>query len=120
MDVTWDDHLPKEECDKWRKLMSEAEDLRVVEVIRCYASKDQLVQEYKLHVFADASSSAHGAAAHLIVVYDDGSKESRLVRAKSLVAPIKELAFARLELMAAVVASRLCDYIKSHFNERIQ
>ncbi|KAL1480526.1 hypothetical protein MTO96_050942 [Rhipicephalus appendiculatus] len=42
MDVTWDDHLPKEECDKWRNLMAEAEDLRVLEVIRCYASKDQL------------------------------------------------------------------------------
>lgn len=118
--VTWDDQLPKEEFDKWTNLMSEAQDLRVLEIIRCYASKDQPVKAYELHVFADASPTAYGAAAYLIVVYRDGSNESRLVTAKSRVAPIKELTLARLELMAAVVASRLCDYIKGHFNERIQ
>lgn len=88
-DVTWDDPLPKQECDEWRGLMSEAKELRLLEIPRCYASKDKKVKSYKLHVFADASPAAYGAAAYIVLLYDDGTRESTLLTAKSRIAQSK-------------------------------
>lgn len=119
-DVTWDDSLAKQECDEWRRLMSEAEELQLLEIPRCYASKNKLVESYKLHVFADASPAAYEVVAYIVMLYNDGTKESKLLTAKSRVAPIKELSLARLELMAAMLASRLKEYITSHFSKALQ
>ena len=67
--------------------------------------------EATLHVFADASPRAYGAAAY----FQFGSS-SHIVMSKARVAPIKTHSLPRLELMAAVTAARLCSYILTSLN----
>ena len=55
-----------------------------------------------LHSFADASLKAYGA-----VVFLTQGNEVSFIIAKSRVAPLKQLTLPRLELMAALVATRL-------------
>ena len=64
-----------------------------------------------LHVFADASPKAYGAA-----TYIQCGNYSSLVMSKSRVAPVKQQSLPRLELMAAVVAARLGSFVHSSLN----
>ena len=63
---------------------------------------------------ADASKlTAYGAAAYL-----QNNSESALVMAKTRVNPIKEMTLPRLELMAAVIATRIAKYVKSTLTKK--
>jgi hypothetical protein len=60
-----------------------------------------------LCIFSDASRKAFGACAYVRWCVANRKYESRFIAAKSRVAPLKELTIPRLELQAAVLASRL-------------
>ena len=76
-----------------------------------------------LCIFADASEYAFGACAYLRWEKKDGTFEVRFIAAKSRVAPLKKLTIPRLELQAALLASRLSKIIQKEsrleFNEII-
>jgi hypothetical protein len=59
-----------------------------------------------LCIFADASRDAFGTCSYLRWEISNGNYESRFISAKSRVAPLKELTIPRLELQAAVLATR--------------
>ena len=56
----------------------------------------------RLHIFVDASKKGYGA-----VVYLCQGRQSSFIMSKTCVAPLKELTLPKLELMAAVVGTRL-------------
>ena len=62
---------------------------------------------YELHVFADSSIKAYGAAVYLI-----HGEQSALVIAKSRVKPLKEITLPRLELLTTFVAAHLLIFVK--------
>ena len=72
-----------------------------------------------LVVFCDASRLAFGACAYMRWQLEDGAFGVRFVAAKSRVAPLKELTIPRLELQAAVLASRLAKAILKKTRLRI-
>ena len=65
-----------------------------------------------LCVFADASQEAFGACAYGRQKKDNDTHAVKFVAAKSTVPPIKQLTIPRLELQAAVLASRLAKSIQ--------
>ena len=67
-----------------------------------------LASSYHLHAFSDASTKAYGA-----VVYICQDQETSLVMFKSRVAPITKITLPKLELMAAVMATRLVKFVRS-------
>ena len=73
-----------------------------------------------LFVFADASRGAFGTCAYLRSEESTGAVNVRFVAAKSRVAPLKELTIPRLELQAAVLASRLCKTIENEVRIPLQ
>ena len=63
-----------------------------------------------MHGFSDASEQAF-TAAYLRTIYSDGTVTSRLVAAKTRVAPLKKQLIPRLELLGALILARLSDTI---------
>ncbi|XP_064470175.1 uncharacterized protein LOC135384923 [Ornithodoros turicata] len=66
-----------------------------------------------LHMFCDASPRAYGAAAYLVTLDRDGHYSADLLLAKSRVAPVKTVSLPRLELMGAVIATRLMGFLQT-------
>lgn len=67
--------------------------------------------EIEMHGFADASICACGASIYLKATDGYGNCTTRLVAAKSRVAPLKVVSLARLELCAAVLLIQLVEKV---------
>ena len=118
----WDDEVPVEVKRKWMNLFEGMMALNNVHFPRCLTPHDAIGSPI-LVVFCDASRLAFGACAYIRWKLADGKFGARFVAAKSRVAPLKELTIPRLELQAAVIASRLGKTIteESRFNfERVR
>ena len=102
----WDDEVPVEVKRKWMNLFEGMMALNNVHFPRCLTPHDAIGSPI-LVVFCDASRLAFGACAYIRWKLVDGKFGARFVAAKSRVAPLKELTIPRLELQAAVIASRL-------------
>ncbi|XP_048239844.1 uncharacterized protein LOC124124713 isoform X1 [Haliotis rufescens] len=102
----WDDELPQNLQQKIEKWLVQWKEVQGVQVPRCLRL-DAEVCSVSIHTFVDASQDAYGTVVYAVYTYMDGKKSSRIVAAKSRVAPLKACSIPRLELMAAVLASDL-------------
>ncbi|XP_065193035.1 uncharacterized protein LOC135824232 [Sycon ciliatum] len=105
--IGWDDELPASLALRWTDWAAELDQVATVEVPRCSTPLIAVATDIQLHVFADASEKAYGAAAYLRVANHGTQLAVSLVAAKARVAPLKPASIPRLELQAAVLASRL-------------
>ena len=103
--LDWDHVLPSHLATKWKKWVSELPDLSQFTIPRPLRLADPVSVE--LHVFSDASKGAYAAVAYLVSSYQAGTVTSRLIASKCRVAPVKSVTIPRLELMGAVLSSRL-------------
>ena len=116
----WDQPLPKDlaqEFITWRDQIPHLEHLKVP---RCVVDKDRKVTSRQIHVFSDASPNACGAAAYFRATYESGPPTVRLLCAKSKVAP-RDLRHnvPRLELLGALIGTRLATTIQKSLNLRL-
>ncbi|XP_060594284.1 uncharacterized protein LOC132748689 [Ruditapes philippinarum] len=111
--LSWDTILPDNIQQKWRQL---ARDINTVQNTRfsrhifCSSVADDkclTTEDTVLHVFVDSSIQAYGAVAYLC-----RNHESKLIFAKSRVAPLKKLSLPKLELMAAVIGARIANHLQ--------
>ena len=109
----WDDPLPDDMSVLWQELFKEIQCLKGVTFPRCL-QPENVSGMSQLHLFADASGHAYGAVAYLLWPTTEGP-DVRLISAKARVAPIKQPTIPRLELMAALIASRLAKTIYDEF-----
>lgn len=115
--LSWDQPLPDHLLNDWNKWCEELTCLREIKVPRTYdAGAEGKSVRRTLHIFADASPKAYGAAVYLCREAETGAHRSTLVLAKCRVAPLKTIPLARLELMAALLASRLYQFVWSNLD----
>ena len=101
---SWDSTLPPETGAQVEKWWNETKTIQEVEIPR---SMGHLCDSTSFHVFCDASSKAYCA-----VVYAIHEGESRVVIAKTRLAPIRPcITIPRLELMAALIGVRLMQFV---------
>ena len=110
--VEWDDELPNEVAEKWTQLFQEMVELNNVKIPRCLLTADENHSEPMLCVFSDASQDAFGTCAYSRQIMQNDEIKVRFIAAKSRVAPLKQLTIPRLELQAAVLASRIAKSIQ--------
>lgn len=111
--IGWDEPLPDDLKLRWEAWLQDLHNISSVEIPRSYvppAVKE--VQQYELHHFSDASVSGYGACSYLRAVSKSGEAHCTLVMGKARVAPTKVMTIPRLELSAAVVATRTSDLLK--------
>ncbi|XP_065883974.1 uncharacterized protein [Dysidea avara] len=104
--VEWDEPLDATIRDEWITIISDIQKLSELIIDRCYFKEGFHRADVNLHVFADASMKAYGAVAFLV-----SDNNVSLTMAKNRVAPLKSLTLPKLELMAAVIASRVAKFV---------
>ena len=109
--VDWDAVVPTAVRGKWIELFKEAKGLDDVSFEGALLTADA-AEKPSLCLFSDASQEAFGACAYLRQKIEDGRFDVTFIAAKSRVAPLKQLTIPRLELQAAVLASRLAKSIQ--------
>ena len=106
--LDWDVIVPDETLKLWRSWYEEAEILHQLNIQRCLQIGElRKGDKVQLHHFADASERAYGACSYVRIETDTGRVLVHLIMAKSRVAPLASVTVPRIELMAAVVATRL-------------
>ena len=104
----WDDKIPDEYLQRWQAWLQELPKLEQLKIERCFKSPDLgEIASCQLHHFSDASQQAYGAVTYLRITDHDGNVNCLFVTGKSRLAPIKPVTIPRMELSAAVVATRL-------------
>ena len=110
------DQIPDAETirlhSEWREQLPV---LSTVTLPRCYFAPGT-VTSTQLHGFCDASAQAYAAVVYLRATYSDGSVTSRLVVAKTKVAPLNTVSIPRLELCGAVLLAELLDITGNTLN----
>lgn len=122
LNVGWDTELSPSEVTKWLDWFQELAQVSSLQIPRWYSkSKNSEPLERELHVFADASELSYACVAYWRLLYPNGRVELALISSKARVSPLKPISIPRLELQAALIASRLAVTIKdSHRNKPIR
>ena len=104
--IGWDEPLSEELHKEWKEIATDLKAATRHSIRRCLFTTP--LTHPIVHCFADASQKAYGAVVFLVL-----QSQVSFVTAKSRVAPLKELTLPRLELMAALVATRLTRFVLS-------
>ena len=124
--LDWDDRISPEDLTRREDWLQELPKLEQFTVKRCLKPKNfGRIVSSQLHSFADASQEGYGAVTYLRVVNEDGDAHCAFLMGKSRQTPQKSIPTPRLELSAAVVATRLnkmmrceLDIAGAHYPER--
>ncbi|XP_048001871.1 uncharacterized protein LOC125238571 [Leguminivora glycinivorella] len=117
--IDWDTELPQTESSKWFDWFQELLKVSSLKIPRWYSKIKGSEPSYReLHVYADASELAYACVAYWRLVYPDGSIELILIASKTRVSPLKPISIPRLELQAALIASRLALVIKDSHRKK--
>jgi len=108
--VQWDEPLPTSIQDEWKEYRTSLMSLNELVVPRKIKGDGNII-DVQIHGFADASIEDYGCCLFLRSTNSDGVHTSRLLCAKSKVAPLKVLSLPRLELCAAVLLARLASKV---------
>lgn len=88
-----------------------------LKVDRCFKpSNFGVIVSSQLHHLADASQRAYGAVAYLRIANAEGKIHCSFVIGKSRLSLLKQLTIPRLELSAAVVATRLDNMVRKEID----
>ena len=116
----WDDQIPGPCKQKWEAWLKDLPKLEQFEIPRCFKPPNcSDIQRCELHHFSDASSQGYGAVSYLRQIDVHGQVHCSLIMAKSRLAPLKAMTIPRMELSAAVLATRLDRMIKQEVDMAI-
>ena len=101
-----DDKVQDEIANKIKGWFEHLKGLAEVKIPRCLRSLEA-VKSKRIVTFVDASQQAYGAAVYIRCVYRNAAITSRLIAAKSKVAPLTPTTVPRLELMGTILGLRL-------------
>ncbi|GFU45794.1 integrase catalytic domain-containing protein [Nephila pilipes] len=111
--IKWDELLPPAVAQQWHKWINELQCLKDIRIPRWIGFSE--TSDVTIHVFCDASERAYGAclyARHTV----NNFTEVNLICSRSKLAPVKKIILPRLELLAALIGTRLLQYFYRETN----
>lgn len=115
--VDWDDAIPGDVQEDWKKWLGELRSITKLQVPRCYGFILE-TGTVQLHTMVDASSEAMCAICYLRIESKDKIEVS-FVSSCVWVAPLKKSTIPRLELEAAVIGSKLASKIQKELQVKL-
>ncbi|KAI5726130.1 hypothetical protein M8J77_024237 [Diaphorina citri] len=113
----WNSPLPEDITADWNKFLHQISSLSEISIPRfCHIEPDS---DCSILGFCDGSEKGYAAVLYLRTLSSDGEITISLLKAKSRVAPLKSATIPRLELMAAVLLSRLLVSIRDIIVQRL-
>ena len=111
----------EEDKNNWLEWLNEIENIGKIKIQRRYNEIENLRQcdNVEIHTFCDAGGEAFAAVSYIVTTIGN-ERHSNIVMAKAKVTPIRHKSrtqiseMPRLELCAALIASRLADTITKH------
>ena len=118
--IDWDEPLPADLMDGWSSLCASLQYAQPLSLPRCYLHSvpDEPVS-YSLCGFCDASQKAYAGVVYLLVETSSGYT-ARFVAAKTRVAPLQPQTIPRLELLSALLLSRLLSAVTQSLESEMQ
>ena len=119
--VEWDQPLGDNVTARWKKWKMNLNSLSEVRIPRSYflPGTDLSQCSIQIHHFADASEIGYGTCSYLRTMYTDGTIHCAFIMGKSRNTPIKFTSIPRLELQAAVLATRMNKMIRGELELNI-
>ena len=109
--LDWDDALSSQQSASWVSYFEEFYTIRDLKLPRCTKPFNATEEPPRLVIFSDASMHSYASCAYIHWHLKDGSYESRLLMARSRIAPMANVSIVRLELNGAVLNKRLREII---------
>lgn len=109
--VKWDEVVKPSIAEEWRKIRSDFENVKFIQIDRWLHTISTQREQVQLHGFSDASIRAFAAVVYMRVEKTNGSIETSLIAARTRVAPVKTISLPRLELCGAVLLSKLLKHV---------
>ena len=111
--LQWDEALTDALQREWEALVKDLQDSHIVTIPRSYHRRiDEEVCSYVLCEFCDASTTAYAAVVYL-GMKTWANTHTQFVAAKTRVAPLQTITIPRLELLSALLLSRLLATVSS-------
>ena len=118
--IPWDQDIPAPYLSQWQRWLEELPHVVTINIPRCYKSQFSLTPStIQLHNFADASRCGSAAVSYLRFVDERGVIHCSFAMGKTRNAPIREWTIPRLELQAAVLATRLSKIIVNELDLQV-
>jgi len=116
--LSWDDAISPEDTELWKKWLGELPLLCQVKIKRCLMPPECKFDTalVELHHFSDASMKAYGVVSYLRVVGVNGNPYCSFLFGKSRLAPLKTVSIPRLELMAATLAVKIDQLLRTEMD----
>ena len=108
----WDSPLPDELLSKWHTLVSSLQATPPIIIPRCYFSKLSTSSSCSLVGFCDASKATYAAIVYLLIK-TDCEYATRFIACKTRVAPLKQQSIPRLELLSALLLTKLISSVQN-------
>ena len=110
--LEWDQEVPEELSSRFTKWLHGLKLIKHWWVPRCYTTVGwKSLRTVEVHGFGDASEQGYGAVVYLRMTLSSGECQVSLVMARGRVAPLKKVTLPRLELLAALLTSRLIVHV---------
>ena len=106
--LDWDDVISEEDQKRWKAWLEDLLQLEKVVINRCLKPANfGKITSRQIHNFSDASQVGYGAVTYLRLTDDQENTSCSFVIGKARLAPLKSITVPRMELSAAVLATRL-------------
>lgn len=105
LNCDWDNQITGEVCELWTHWRAQIHNIQTIKIPRKIMHED--ASKTEVHGFCDASEAAYGACIYLRCMTPNDQCVTRLLCAKSRIAPLKKLSLLRLELCSAVLLAHL-------------
>ena len=116
--VAWSEPVSDKISNEWYTYKSQLSFLNKNKIPRQITINNQ-IRYIQIHGFADASIKAYGCCLYLRCTDINDKHYSKLICAKSKVAPLKILSLSRLELCAALLLTKVVNKIVPKLNMSI-